>query len=98
MIYLSYKLSDELNAKAPIVDWASADATELRYYVFLGDQIFLVNDADFSARWGWIPILDFAASLVLVAKALELGETHLQFDFTDSDELIYFDRQGQNVL
>jgi hypothetical protein len=55
VIELSYNLSSSWNAKALDVDWADPDETTLRYRVLLGDQIFVVNGADFSAKWGWIP-------------------------------------------
>jgi hypothetical protein len=64
MIHLSYRLSDESCAKNALIDWATADEMTLRYYVFFGDQIFVIDGADFSARWGWVTILDFAAGLV----------------------------------
>jgi hypothetical protein len=98
MIYLSYKLSHEFNEKAPIINWATADSMTLRYEVFLGDQIFLVDDADFSALWGWVPILDFAASMVSVAEELASGETDVQFEFTDSGAVINFSRLDQRLM
>ena len=98
MIYLSYKLSDELNTKAPLIDWVNADEMTLRYYVYLGDQLFLADEADFSARWGWIPILDFAACLVLIARALTSGETNRRFEFTESEDYIDFTRQENRVV
>lgn len=98
MIELSYNLSSSWNAKAQSVDWAKTDETTLRYRAFLGDQIFVVNGADFSAKWGWIPILDFAAGLVVVARGLAAGETELAFDFTESDAHLQFNRQGSNTL
>src|SRR5437868_1600713 len=98
MIDLSYKLSDEWNAKATNVDWSGADETTLRYHVYLGDQVFVVNGVDFSARWGWIPLLDFAAALVAVTRGLAAGETELAFEFTESDAHLQFNRQGNNTL
>jgi hypothetical protein len=98
VIELSYNLSSSWNAKAQDVDWAGADETTLRYRVFLGDQVFVVNGADFSAKWGWIPLLDFAAGLVAVTRGLAAGETELAFDFTESDAHLQFNRQGSNTL
>ena len=66
--------------------------------MFLGDQIFVVNSADLSARWGWVPIFDFAASLVAIAKELVAGETEVVFEFTESDAQLQFNRQGDNTL
>lgn len=98
MIHLSYRLSDESCAKNALIDWATADEMTLRYYLFFDDQIFVIDEADFSARWGWVTILDFAAGLVWVAEKLASGETEVQCDFTESDALIEFNRQDQRVL
>jgi hypothetical protein len=65
--------------------------------VFLGDQIFLVDDADFSARWGWVTILDFAADIVFATAKLALGETNADVSFTENEALKGFSRQGQSV-
>ena len=64
MIALDYALSDERNTRAPVTNWLTADDVALRYYLFRGDQIIIINGVDFSARWGWVPLLDFAAALV----------------------------------
>jgi hypothetical protein len=98
MIEISYNLSSSWNATAQIMDWAKADETTLRYRAFLGDQIFVVNGADFSAKWGWIPLLDFAAGLVAITRGLVAGEAEVAFDFTESDAHLQFNRQGSNTL
>ena len=98
MIELAYNLSSSWNAKVQRVDWANADEMTLRYRAFLGDQVFIVNGSDFSAKWGWVPILDFAAGLVAATRGLAAGVTELVFEFTDSDAHLQFNRQGSNTL
>jgi hypothetical protein len=98
VITLSYILSADWSAKAANTDWAAADETTLRYGAFMGDQMFTVDSADFSAKWGWVPILDFAASLVKITQGLLADETELVFEFTESDAQLQFNRQGPNVL
>jgi hypothetical protein len=98
VIDLSYNLSPAWKESAASTDWSRVDETTLRYKAFLGDQIFVVNGADFSARWGWVPILDFAACLVAIIKGLEAGESELLFEFTESDAQLQFNGQGENVL
>ena len=80
------------------MDWTKADETTLRYQTFLGDQIFVANGADFSAKWGWIPLLDFAAGFVAITRRLVVGEAELVFDFTECDAQLQFNRQGSNTL
>jgi hypothetical protein len=96
MINLSYTLSPTWNVGD--IDWANADETTLRYRAFLGDQMFFVNEADFSARWGWIPILDFAASFVRITEGLTANNAEARFDFTESDAQLQFHHQGDSVL
>lgn len=98
MIDLSYSLSSSWNERTADVDWASTDETTLRYKAFLGDQVFVVNGVDFSARWGWVPLLDFAACLVRIVRGLEAGESELVFEFTESDAQLRSNRQGNDVL
>jgi hypothetical protein len=76
------------------VDLAAADEMVLRYDCFLGDVVFVVGEADFSARWGWVPILDFAVALDGIVDLL-VGEG--RFEFTESDAAIDFRRDGDVV-
>jgi hypothetical protein len=98
MLNLDYELSAEWNAKARNVDWARADEATLRYQALMGNQIFLIGEADFSARWGWVPLLDFAASLVKIAQNLIAGKVESVFEFTESDAQLRFSLRGNNTL
>jgi hypothetical protein len=62
-IIFDYKLSSEWNRRTQTVDLRGADEMTLRYDCFLGDVVFSVDEADFSARWDWVPVFDFALSL-----------------------------------
>ena len=90
MIRLDYRLSDEWRNKAATFDWVTADETSLRYRALTGDQIFVIGDVDFSAPWGWVPLLDFAAGLVAIARRLREGAPECAFEFTESDAKLEF--------
>jgi hypothetical protein len=97
MLRLDYALSPAWNASSD-VDLASAEEWELRYDCFLGDVIFMVYEMDLSARWGWVPVLDFALALDAIVDALAVGhEVEELFEFTESDASILFRRAGDLV-
>jgi hypothetical protein len=87
-ISLDYRLST-WNSSTPVIDVETADAMELRYDLFLGDVEFRIGQADFSARWGWVPVLDFAAGLWHVAQSLPETREEI-FEFTESDASLRF--------
>ncbi len=97
MISIDYELSPEWNPEPPLVDPGLAGEAALRYEIFLGDIVFVVDGADLSARWGWVPVLDFALALRGAVRALQ--ERRESFvDFTESDERILFERARDVVL
>jgi hypothetical protein len=96
MLTLAYKLSSDWARPAREIDLANADETTLRYDAFPGDVTFEVGGADFSARWGWVPVLDFALALRAVAGAL-VSTDREQLGFTESDAEIDFRRQGDVI-
>lgn len=97
MLKLDYALSPSWNAQSSAA-LEDADETVLRYDCFLGDVIFLVYQVDLSARWGWVPVLDFALGLNAIVDALA-GEDIVEevFEFTESDATIAFRRDGVAV-
>lgn len=97
MITLDYRLTETRSNRPTQVNWASADAATLRYSAFLGDQIFVVEEHDFSARWGWVPLLDFAAALTGITRGLEMGNASGRFEFTESDAALDLHREGDRV-
>ena len=94
MIELGFAITQESSLR--FVDWSTIREMELRYDRFLGDIEFLVDDMDLSARWGWIPVFDFALSMRMIADDLADGGREV-FDFTESDAVIVFTSQSGRV-
>jgi hypothetical protein len=95
-ITLDYRLSPSWNRDASTADLSSVTASELHYKLFLGDVEFRIGEADFSAPWGWVPVLDFAVALRSIVRSLP--ETHEEtFDFTESDATLRFVHRNQIV-
>ena len=57
-MHLDYRLSEDWDENSS--NLAAADETDLRYYAATGDVILRKDQNDLSARWGWIPLIDFA--------------------------------------
>ena len=77
-------------------DVSTASATDIHYNFMLGDVTFSVGDSDFSAHWGWIPVLDFALSLKSLCQ--NIGNSgHERFEFTEPGEWIDFVLRGNSV-
>lgn len=99
ILQLDYRLSDVWNDKTSQADLATVDEMTLRYELLLGDVILKAEDMDFSARWGWVPVLDFAASVRQIAEQLtESDGIEANFDFTESNAEIFFKRRGNLIL
>jgi len=96
MILLDYELSPTWTHRALAIDLRLADEAALRFGCFLGDVTFIADGADFSARWDWVPIFDFALSLRLIAFGLD-ERAHDAFEFTESDARLTFCRQAEVV-
>lgn len=94
-MYLDYRLSEDWDENSS--DLATADETELRYYAAAGDIIIRNDQADLSARWGWIPLIDFALALRKIAATLTIEEGRETFEFTESDATLRFDRHGHGM-
>jgi hypothetical protein len=94
-MYLDYRLSEDWDENSS--DLAAADETELRYYAATGDIIVRNDQADLSARWGWIPLIDFALALRKIAATLTIEQGRETFEFTESDATLQFDRHGHGM-
>ena len=94
-MHLDYRISEDWDENS--TDLAAADETDLRYYAATGDIILRNDQVDLSARWGWIPLVDFALALREIANALSVTEGSRIFEFTESDATIQFERRGQNI-
>jgi hypothetical protein len=92
-MHLNYQLSEDRET-----DWSSVTEEDLRYRGALGHLDFHVGDKDFSVDWGWIPLVDLAASFAEIVRKLEGGSPSETFEFTESDAWVRFERQGEKVL
>jgi hypothetical protein len=96
MLTLSYELDPVAASKAANVDLASASLEDLRYKLFPGSIYLKGEGADFSAPWGWVPVLDFALGLKAVTEELEHAPAE-RFEFTESNATLDFRRVGNDV-
>ena len=92
---IDYRLSEDWDED--LADLATAEETDLRYYVAPGDVVLSTDKTDLSANWGWIPLVDFALALREIADALSEAEGSETFEFTESDATLQFDRTGDKV-
>jgi hypothetical protein len=96
MLALDYDLSPSWKRQWAERDLRHASESELRYECFLGDVTFVADGVDFSARWGWVPVLDFAVGLrSLASELVELREA--SFEFTESDAAVHCERTDHDV-
>jgi hypothetical protein len=99
MIELDYTLSPSWKRSWEALNLAEASETDLLYRALLGDIIFRVDSNDFSAKWGWIPVVGFAASLShIIGELVERDGVETTFDFTESDAVLRFKRAGEGIL
>jgi hypothetical protein len=96
MIEIDYRLSPPWNEGKATLDLAAADEMQLRYHAFPGDQILRIDGVDFSAAWGWVPLLDFAAALVHAATRIATTQEEA-VGFTENEALIVLRSKGQFV-
>jgi hypothetical protein len=94
-MHLDYRFSEDWDENS--TDLAAAEETHLRYDVATGDIVVRKDQTDLSARWGWIPLIDFALALREIAEALATKEGIETFEFTESDATLQFDRRGQEM-
>jgi hypothetical protein len=78
--------------------WSQAEEEDFRYRVALGDLILEIGSTNFSTNWGWVPLIDLAASLRHIAKELERPERTETFEFTESESWLRFTRYGDHVI
>jgi hypothetical protein len=94
-MHFDYRLSEDWDENS--VDLAAAEETDLRYYAATGDIILRQDQTNLSARWGWIPLIDFALAMREIAEALVVTEGSETFEFTESEATLLFDRRGQEM-
>ncbi|MBV8899987.1 MAG: hypothetical protein JOY92_07740 [Verrucomicrobia bacterium] len=98
MLNLSYRLVTYLEEFRDPDDLANATEVDFRFRVALGDLILAVPPNDFSARWGWVPLIDFVVSVREILNHLKGGATHSQFEFTESEATLTFARREADVV
>lgn len=97
MIYLDYTLSKDFDRGAQGVDLRTASDEQFLYMTFFGDVFFRIDDADFSAPWGWVPIITFALWLWRASvKASAHGMARVRF--TESDAEIWLRSAEDDLL
>lgn len=96
MLEIDARLSDAYLNDA--IDYSTAEIVEIRYTLFLGSIFFKNKDSFICLDWDWIPLVDF--SLELFSISLELlgkNECTKQFDFTESDDLLLFQKENDLI-
>lgn len=97
MLTLDYQLDPSGAARARTVDLALEDAGSLHYEWFPGDVIFHGEGVDFSARWGWVQVLDFALCLAKIAETLHaVGQA--TYEYTEATAALIFRLEGEDVV
>ena len=94
-MHFDYRLSEDWEENS--ADLAAAEETDLRYYAATGDIILHKDQTNLSARWGWIPLIDFALAMREIGEALAVTEGSETFEFTESEATLQFDRRGQEM-
>jgi hypothetical protein len=97
-IKLGFHLDSSFRPDRRDLDLASASEEDLRYSAFPSDIEFEIDELDLSARWGWIPVLDFATALVHAVNQLDRGATEVLVDFTENEALIRIAKAGHERL
>jgi hypothetical protein len=98
MIRIDYELSPGWKQSWANVNLAEASESDLLYRVLLGDVCIVVDSTEFNASWGWIPIVEVAASFQQVADTLSRGnEVATTYEFTESEANIQFRRFGNDL-
>ncbi|SDT15226.1 hypothetical protein [Actinoplanes derwentensis] len=77
-------------------DLAVVSAADLRWYYFLSDLSFTIDDVELTLPWSWTPVFDFLWSMKGVLGQLERGE-HSAIGFTENAELIEFAPVAERV-
>src|SRR5262245_24810805 len=94
MIFLDYHFDAIETARIKDEELISATHTDLDYYLFYGDVNFRIDKVVLDAES--VPIIDFAEKLNEIAFGIQDGQT-CQLEFTESDEVISFQRSSFNV-
>ncbi len=70
----------------------------LRYDVFLGSVTIMNSSSAIKLDWDWIPLFDFAASLVNIFESISQKEAAIEkFDFTEAEIFLFFEREKNEI-
>ncbi|MET8646607.1 hypothetical protein [Streptomyces sp. NPDC004675] len=78
------------------VDLAVVSRADLRWYCFLSDLTFTIDEVELTPPWSWTPVFDFLWSMKGALEHLERGE-RTTIGFTENAELIDFVPEGEKV-
>ncbi|WP_430379881.1 hypothetical protein [Streptomyces sp. B1-3] len=78
------------------VDLALVSRADLRWYYFLSDLTFTIDEAELTPPWSWTPVFDFLWSMKGALEHLERSEP-TTIGFTENAELIRFVPEGEKV-
>lgn len=96
MVTLDFQISPTWQDSTEAKTVESAGCMALHYQHFLGDVFFRADGADYSATWGWVPVLDFALGLLRLVRCLGPSDSG-RFEFTESNASLTFQRSAQQV-
>ena len=77
------------NREPSQADLSTASEADPRYETMLGDVEIRTDKVDLSARWGWVPLIDFTVGLVSLLRQLPQTK-QATFDFTESGAELRF--------
>jgi len=88
-LVLGARIDPSWNRSSSGKDLSAASEEDLRYSYLLGDVELRSGDIDLSANWGWVPLLDFVASLIPLLRRLPTTGQE-SFEFTESGSQLRF--------
>jgi hypothetical protein len=88
-LILGARIDPSWNRDSAEKDLSDASEEDLRYSYLLGDVDLRSGDIDLSANWGWVPLLDFVASLITLLRRLPTTREE-SFEFTESGSQLRF--------
>jgi hypothetical protein len=95
MVKIAYQLDATWNSKLRLADLEAADEAALRYDMLLGNIVFETDICNFSASWGWIPVVDFVVCLRQILHHLSKAQfAEAAYEFTESDAQLRFERRN----
>jgi hypothetical protein len=98
MLKVSYQLAAGRNDLSEEKQLFGVSEVDFRFRFALGDLILASGPVDLSARWGWVPLIDFVMSAREILSLLEQRQAQAEFEFTESEATLAFTRQGADLI